>query len=216
MNNEKEKSGEDNFNLNNPLNMLLTARKVVLISFITMGITIFSMLIHILYFNSVNNSILERVKERDILVLTNSGMLNGKTSPDFKLIAQQFAQVTFLSTLNYRNTDVLTQLNFMQIYSTKDIFEHYREMVQVKESEAKMEERLYYANINSKDGIEIETMVPNQKYKVSINGVRDVVSNFTNETKPVKLTVIIERDINTGVENIFGLRITAYNLESKQ
>jgi hypothetical protein len=204
----------DKNNMNNAFDMLLSARKTTMLASITMIITILTLVIHVIYLNGVNNKILERIKERDILVLTNSGLLNGKTSPDFKLIAQQFAQVTFLSTLNYRNTDVLAQLNFMQIYSSKEIFEKYKEMVQVTEAEAQMEKRLYYANIDTQKGIEIETLVPNEKYKIRVYGVRDIISNFTSETKKVVMTIIIEKDVNTAIDNIFGLRITAFNLES--
>jgi len=203
-----------NNNMNDSLNILLSAKKATILAIFSMIFMIISLTVHMFYMNHIDNKILDRIKTRDILVLTNSGMINGKTTPDFKIIARQFAQVTFNSSLNYNPNDILPQLNFMQIYADRDIFKNYKDMVQTTVSKNTMENKLYYASIDSENGIDIITVKPNQKYTVKIKGTRLIISDFKTISKKILLTLTIERDINTGINNIFGLKITTFNLKT--
>jgi len=200
-------------NIEDSLDLLLSAKKSFIINLFTMFMVLSAVGIQFLYMSDREDKIIERISERDILIITNSGLLTGKTTPDFKVIAKQFAIITFNSTLNYDPKDILPQLNFMQIYSSSDIFENYKNMIQTTESNVKLEHKIYHASIDSKENIIIKTLIPNMKYEIKIVGTRQKISNYSSSNKRIMFTTIIEKKNDTGIKNIFGIKITRFNLD---
>lgn len=189
------------------------ARMVVGMSFLSLFIVVISIVIFFIFFRNTQNKILERIKERDIVVLTRGGAVIGKTTPILDEVAKQFALTTFTSSLIYDSKDPIPQLNFMRIYSTPQIFKRYREMVQQDSISRNVARKIYYATISTNKGIQVETIKENEIFKVSFQGERMVVTNFSdaNNSYPFKLEITIQKNNNTPIENMYGFVITGFN-----
>lgn len=188
------------------------ARMAVRLSIALLGVVLLSVIIFFIFFKQTQDEVLERIKERDIIVLTNAGAISGKTSPVYDLIVKQFGQTAFISTLIYDPRDIMPQLNFMKIYSDPEIFKNYRQMIQNSKARQAITQKMFYARIDSKKGIELTKIIPNKKYGVVIYGERQVLTNYkdTNERYSFKLEMVIEKDNQTNIENMYGLKITQY------
>lgn len=196
----------------NALDLLISAKKSFIINIVGVIVIIIAVLFQILYQNKINSDIQKRIHERDILIVTNTGMLTGKTIPDFKIIAKQFAEVVFNSTLNYSNTNVLPQLNFMRIYASPKIYENYKSQIMEDREKIKLENKISYAYLDTSKNIKIETLEPNKKYRVTLYGIKTLTSKLQEKKERIKLVVTLKKSLNTGLENIFGIEIVGYNL----
>lgn len=190
------------------------ARTALSVSVLTFIFTIASILVFFIFNKQTQDEILKRIKERDILVLTSRGATLAKTSPVYTEIVKQFATITFNSSLIYDPINIAPQLNFMRVYSNPDIFKKYTEMVQTNVDTQSISKKIYYATLDPKQKLTLIEEIPNRKYRITMFGKRDIISNYrdSNNSYNFKLELVIEKDLNTSIENMYGLRIVSYNL----
>lgn len=190
------------------------ARTALGMSVLTFLFTIASIVVFFIHSKSTQDEILKRIKERDILVLTSRGATLAKTSPVYNEIVKQFAMITFNSSLIYDPINITPQLNFMRVYSAPDIFKKYSEMVQTNVDTQNISKKIYYAALDNKQGINFVEEIPNKKYRITMYGKRDILSNYrdSNKSYNFKLELVVEKDLNTSIENMYGLKILTYNL----
>ena len=190
------------------------ARTALSVSVLTFIFTIASILVFFIFNKQTQDEILKRIKERDILVLTSRGATLAKTSPVYTEIVKQFATITFNSSLIYDPINIAPQLNFMRVYSNPDIFKKYTQMVQTNVDTQSISKKIYYATLDPKQKLTLIEEVPNRKYRITMFGKRDIISNYrdSNNSYNFKLELVIEKDLNTSIENMYGLRIVSYNL----
>ncbi len=190
------------------------ARTALGVSVLTFIFTIASILVFFIFNKQTQDEIVKRIKERDILVLTSRGATLAKTSPVYTEIVKQFATITFNSSLIYDPVNIAPQLNFMRVYSNPDIFKKYTQMVQTNVDTQSISKKIYYATLDPKQKLTLIEEIPNKKYKITMFGKRDIISNYrdSNNSYNFKLELVIEKDLNTSIENMYGLRIVSYNL----
>lgn len=190
------------------------ARTALSVSVLTFIFTIASILVFFIFNKQTQDEILKRIKERDILVLTSRGATLAKTSPVYTEIVKQFATITFNSSLIYDPVNIAPQLNFMRVYSNPDIFKKYTQMVQTNVDTQSISKKIYYATLDPKQKLTLIEEIPNRKYRITMFGKRDIISNYrdSNNSYNFKLELVIEKDLNTSIENMYGLRIVSYNL----
>lgn len=190
------------------------ARTALAVSVLTFLFTIASIIVFFIFNKRTQDEILKRIKERDILVLTSRGATLAKTSPVYNEIVKQFSTITFNSSLIYDPVNIAPQLNFMRVYSAPDIFKKYTEMVQTNVDTQNISKKIYYATLDPKQTVSVIEEVPNKKYRITMYGKRDIISNYrdSNKSYNFKLEMVIEKDLNTSIENMYGLRILTYNL----
>ncbi len=190
------------------------ARTALSVSVLTFIFTIASILVFFIFNKQTQDEILKRIKERDILVLTSRGATLAKTSPVYTEIVKQFATITFNSSLIYDPVNIAPQLNFMRVYSNPDIFKQYTQMVQTNVDTQSISKKIYYATLDPKQKLTLIEEIPNRKYRITMFGKRDIISNYrdSNNSYNFKLELVIEKDLNTSIENMYGLRIVSYNL----
>ncbi len=190
------------------------ARTALSVSVLTFIFTIASILVFFIFNKQTQDEILKRIKERDILVLTSRGATLAKTSPVYTEIVKQFATITFNSSLIYDPINIAPQLNFMRVYSNPDIFKKYTQMVQTNVDTQSISKKIYYATLDPKQKLTLIEEIPNRKYRITMFGKRDIISNYrdSNNSYNFKLELVIEKDLNTSIENMYGLRIVSYNL----
>ncbi len=190
------------------------ARTALGVSVLTFIFTITSILVFFIFNKQTQDEIVKRIKERDILVLTSRGATLAKTSPVYTEIVKQFATITFNSSLIYDPVNIAPQLNFMRVYSNPDIFKKYTQMVQTNVDTQSISKKIYYATLDPKQKLTLIEEIPNKKYKITMFGKRDIISNYrdSNNSYNFKLELVIEKDLNTSIENMYGLRIVSYNL----
>lgn len=190
------------------------ARTALSVSVLTFIFTIASILVFFIFNKQTQDEILKRIKERDILVLTSRGATLAKTSPVYTEIVKQFATITFNSSLIYDPINIAPQLNFMRVYSNPDIFKKYTQMVQTNVDTQSISKKIYYATLDPKQKLTLIEEIPNRKYIITMFGKRDIISNYrdSNNSYNFKLELVIEKDLNTSIENMYGLRIVSYNL----
>jgi len=200
-------------NITEGLDILTSAKKLFVIGLISLGIIILSIISLIIFEKQKTDILVDRINHQGVVIVTNTGMLQGKTVTSFQEIAKQFALVTFFSTLNYDATDPTPQINFMRIYATPEIFENYRKMVLGNNASKRFLVRtIYFAEIDTSKPIKIKTIVPNKKYKVIIYGKQKLLTKLGTKKYPITLELEITKNTNTGIENIFGMQITQYIL----
>lgn len=190
------------------------ARTALGMSVLTFFFTIASIVIFFIHSKSTQDEVLKRIKERDILVLTSRGATLAKTSPVYNEIVKQFAIITFNSTLIYDPINIAPQLNFMRVYSSPDIFKKYSEMIQTNVDTQSISKKIYYASLDNKQGIKFSEEVPGKKYRITMFGKRDILANYSdsNNSYNFKLEIVVEKDLNSSIENMYGLKILTYNL----
>ena len=200
-------------NITDGLDILTSAKKLFIVGLISLALMVLSILGLIIFEKKKTDVLIDRINHQGVVIITNTGMLNGKTVTSFKEIARQFAIVTFYSTLNYDSTDPTPQINFMRIYATPQIFDNYRKMVLGDNTSKRYLTRaIYFAKIDTNRPIKIETIIPNKKYKITIYGKQELLTKLGAKEYPIKLELEITRNLNTGIENIFGMQITQYIL----
>lgn len=200
-------------NITEGLDILTTARKLFVIGLISLGLMVLSIIALVIFEKQKTDVLINRINHQGVVIVTNTGMLKGKTITSFQEIAKQFAVVTFLSTLNYDTADPTPQINFMRIYATPQIFDNYRKMVLGDNASKRfLAKAIYFAKIDTSKPIKIETIIPNKKYKVIIYGKQELLTKLGAKEYPVTLELEITKNNNTGIENIFGMQITQYIL----
>jgi len=194
------------------LDLLTTAKKVFYLQIIGTVIIILGVLGFLMFQNSIIENLQKRLEKRDVIILTNSGILEAKTITSVKEIVKQFSQLIFLTTLNYDNKNPEPQLDFMRIYSSPDIYRSFLDMIT---NDAKLQRKIYSTYLDTSKPIIVEELKKGKLFKITIYGVQYVYSNLSRKQYKVKLTLILEKTRNTMPGNFFNLIIRAFNLEKE-
>ena len=109
----------------------------------------------------------------------------------------------------YDPINIAPQLNFMRVYSNPDIFNKYTQMVQTNVDTQSISKKIYYATLDPKQKLTLIEEIPNKKYRITIFGKRDIISNYrdSNNSYNFKLELVIEKEYFT-INSIPEYKIT--------
>ena len=197
----------------NSLDLLVTAKKVFMLQIVGTIIIILGVLFFIFFQKGIIKKLEKRLEKRDVIILTNSGVLTTKTITNESTIVKQFGEMAFLMTLNYDNKSPLPQLDFMRVYASHVIYKEYLNMIT---NDAKLEHKLYTTYIDTTKPIIVQRLNNPNLYKIVIQGIQYIYSSLNKTAQHVKLTLIISKNLNSMPGNFYNLTIISYNLTKSQ
>ena len=197
----------------NSLDLLTTSKKIFILQIVGTIIIILGVLFFIFFQNGLINKLEKRLNKKDVVILTNAGIINTKTITDKVIIIKQFAQLTLLMTLNYDNRSPLAQINFMRNYASPSIYKGYLKMIS---NEAKLSHKIYTTYIDTTKPIIVKQLKNKNLYQVVLYGIQYIYSELGNKTFHIKLTLIVENNNNSMPDNLYNLEIISYNLSKNK